>query len=250
MGKLTSKVAVVTGGNSGIGLSTAKLFAEEGACVYITGRRKTELDAAVQYIGSGAIAVQGDVTDNRHLDQLYARIKAEQGHVDVVFANAGGLGHSALLGEITEEHIDQMFDLHVRAVLFTVQKALPLLRDGASIVLNASGASCKGLASMSVYSASKAAVRSFARTWTVELAHRKIRTNVVSAGYIETPIYDTAGMTKDQFDAYRDSVMPTIPMRRFGTADEIAKAALYLASDDSAFVAGHELFVDGGVVSI
>jgi NAD(P)-dependent dehydrogenase (short-subunit alcohol dehydrogenase family) len=250
MGKLTNKVAVVTGGNSGIGLSAAKLFAEEGACVYITGRRQAELDAAVEFIGRGATGVQGDVTNNEDLDRLYAKIKAEQGHVDIVFANAGNFRNSALLGEITEEHINQSFDVHVRGVLFTVQKALPLLRDGASIVLNASAATCKGLASLSVYSASKAAVRSFARTWTAELAPRKIRTNVVSAAYIETPIFDAAGMTKEQFGAFRDAAMPSIPLRRFGTADEVANAVLYLASDESAFISGQELFIDGGVVSI
>jgi NAD(P)-dependent dehydrogenase (short-subunit alcohol dehydrogenase family) len=250
LGKLTNKVAVVTGGNSGIGLSAARLFAEEGARVYITGRRQTKLDEAVELIGHGAIGVQGDVTNNEDLDRLYAKIKAEQGHIDVVFANAGNFRNNALLGDITEEHIDQSLSLHVRAVLFTVQKALPLLRDGSSIVLNASAATCKGAASLSVYAASKAAVRSFARTWTAELAHRKIRTNVVSAAFIETPLFDAAGMTTEQFDAFRDSVMPSVPLRRFGNADEVAKAVLYLASDDSTFVSGQELFVDGGFVSI
>lgn len=250
MGKLTNKVAVVTGGNSGIGLAAAKLFTEEGAFVYITGRRQAELDAAVEFLGPNATGVQGDVTNNEDLDRLYARIKAEQGHIDIVFANAGNFRNNALLGDITEEHIDQGFDIHVRALLFTVQKALPLLRDGASIVLNASAATCKGLASLSVYSASKAAVRSFARTWTVELAPRKIRTNVVSAAFIETPLFDAAGMTKDQFGAFRDFVMPSIPLRRFGTADEVANAVLYLASDDSAFISGQEIFIDGGYVSV
>jgi NAD(P)-dependent dehydrogenase (short-subunit alcohol dehydrogenase family) len=250
MGKLTNKVAVVTGGSSGIGLSAARLFAEEGARVYITGRGKTRLDAAVELIGHGATGVLGDVTNNEDLDRLYAKIKAERGHIDVVFANAGNFRNNALLGDITKEQIDQSFDVHVRGVLFTVQKALPLLRDGASIVLNASAASCKGSPFLSVYAASKAAVRSFARTWTAELASRKIRTNVVSAAFIETPLFEAAGMTNEQVNAFRDSMMPGIPLRRFGNADEVAKAVLYLASDDSSFVSGQELFVDGGFVSI
>lgn len=250
MGKLTNKVAVITGGSSGIGLSTAELFAEEGASVYIIARKQADVEAAVAKIGSRARGVPGDVTNDGDLERLYSKIESEQGHIDIVFANAGTFADNAPLGEITVEQFDRTFDINVRAVLFTVQKALPLLRDGGSIIVNASAASVKGIPSLGVYSASKAAVRSFARTWTAELAPRKIRSNVLSAAWIDTPLLRAAGMSDEQIAHFRDMALPMIPLRRFAGADEVAKAALFLASDDSAFISGHELFIDGGTVSV
>lgn len=250
MGKLTDKVVVITGGSSGIGLSAAELFAGEGASVYIIARRQADVEAAIAKIGPRARGVAGDVTNDVDLERLYSKIQAEQGHIDIVFANAGTFADNAPLGEIMPEHFDRIIDVNVRAVLYTVQKALPLMRDGGSIVLNASAASVLGVPSLSVYSASKAAVRSFARTWTAELAHRRIRTNVVSAAWIDTPLLSAAGMTSEQIAHFRDTAMPMIPLRRFANAEEVAKAVLFLASDDSAFISGHELFVDGGTVSV
>ena len=247
--KLSGKVAVITGGNSGIGFATAKVFAEEGAQVFVTGRRQAELDAAVQKIGRGATAVQGDVTKPADLDRLYAAVQKDAGRLDIVFANAGA-GTRLPLGALTEEHIDQIFDLNVKALLFTVQKALPLLRDGASIVLNASMAASKGMPAFGVYAASKAAVRSFARTWAVDLKDRNIRVNAVSAGVVPTEGYRAAGLTQEQIEAFAAQMAAHIPLGRVGTADEVAKAVLFLASSDASYVNGIELFVDGGMAQI
>lgn len=243
MRKLEGKIVLVTGGNSGIGLATAKRFVAEGAYVYITGRRQTELDAAVEAIGKNVTGVQSDVSKLEDLDRLFVTIKQEQGHLDVVFANAG-IGEFAPLGSITEEHFDQTFNINVKGVLFTVQKALPLLPDGASIILNASIVSIKGNPAFSIYSATKAAVRSFARNWILDLKERQIRVNAISPGVIPTPSYDNLGLKDEDFP------ISAIPLGRVGTTDEIAKAVVFLASDDSSYVNGIELFVDGGMAQI
>ncbi|MBW4428874.1 MAG: glucose 1-dehydrogenase [Nostoc desertorum CM1-VF14] len=249
MKKLEGKIALVTGGNSGIGLATAKQFVAEGAYVYITGRRQVELDAAVEAIGKNVTAVQSDVSNLADLDRLFATIKQEQGHLDIIFANAGG-GQIAPLGAITEEHFDKTFNINVKGLLFTVQKALPLLPEGASIILNASTASIKGTPAFSVYSATKAAVRSFARNWTLDLRERKIRVNAISPGVVPTPGYDHLGLNDQQLQEFVDSQASAIPLGRVGKPDEIAKAVVFLASDDSSFVNGIELFVDGGMAQI
>ena len=236
--KLQGKMAVITGGTSGIGLATAKLFVREGAYVFITGRRQKELDAAVQAIGRNVTGVQGDVARLADLDRLYEAVKTK-GRIDVVFANAG-VAEFAPLGKITEEHFDKLFDTNVKGTLFTVQKALPLLNDGGSIILNGSVGSVKGTPAFGVYGATKAALRSFVRTWTSDLKDRHIRSNVVSPGPTDTPIVD--GQPEDAIAR----IVSTIPMGRMGEPDEIAKAALFLASNDSSFVTGIELFVDGG----
>ena len=249
MNKLDGKVALVTGGTSGIGLATAKQFVAEGARVFITGRRQPELDAAVKEIGKNVTGVQSDVSNLADLDRLFATIQQEQGHLDVIFANAGG-GQIAPLGAITEEHFDKAFNINVKGLLFTVQKALPLLTDGASIILNASITSIKGTPAFSVYSATKAAVRSFARTWILDLKERKIRVNAISPGVVPTPGYDHLGLSDEQLQEFVNSQAVTIPLGRVGTPDEIAKAVVFLASDDSSFVNGIELFVDGGMAQI
>jgi NAD(P)-dependent dehydrogenase (short-subunit alcohol dehydrogenase family) len=246
MKKLEGKVAVVTGGSSGIGLATAKLFADEGALVYVTGRRAKELDAAVRKIGAGTRGIQGDTTKLSDLDKLYAAIRKEAGHLDIIFANAGS-GTMLPLGAITEEQVENTFAVNVKGLLFTVQKALPLMKEGGSIVLNASMAASKGMPAFSVYAASKAAVRSFARTWAVDLKERKIRVNAVSAGVIPTEGYRTGGMTQEQVDGFAAQMAGLIPLGRVGTPEEIAKAVLFLASSDSSYVNGIELFVDGGL---
>ena len=246
MGKLDGKVALVTGGNSGIGLATAKRFVAEGATVYVTGRRQDALDAAVQEIGAGAVGVQGDVSNLADLDRLYAQIEREQGRLDVVFANAGG-GAFASLSEVTEEQFDREFNINVKGLLFTVQKALPLMKDGGAVVLNASIVSIKGMENFGVYSSTKAAVRSLARTWTAELKGVGVRVNVVSPGPIATPGVD--GLTNDPV-ALKAALASGVPMGRMGDPDEIAKAVVFLASDDSSFVAGVELFVDGGMAQV
>ena len=248
--KLKNKVAVITGGNSGIGLATAKQFVAEGAQVFITGRRQNELDAAVKEIGGNVIGVQGDVSKQADLDRLFATVKEKAGRIDVLFANAGG-GEFARLGEITEAHFDKIFGINVKGVLFTVQKALPLLPDGASVILNASIASIKGMENFGVYSATKAAVRSFARTWTNELKERQIRVNVISPGPIETPaIEGLASEVNLQADQLKAGLIAGVPLGRMGKTEEVAKVAVFLASDDSNFVAGIELFVDGGMAQI
>lgn len=249
MNKLEGKVALVTGGTSGIGLATAKHFVAEDAYVFITGRRQPELDAAVKEIGKNVTGVQSDVSYLADLDRLFATIKQEQGHLDVVFANAG-VGEIVPLGAITEEHFDKTFNINVKGLLFTVQKALPLLSEGASIILNASAASVKGSPALSVYNATKAAVRSFARTWTLDLKERHIRVNAISPGMVPTPGYDHFGLNDEQLQEFITSQAKTIPLGRVGTPDEIAKAVVFLASDDSSFVSGIELFVDGGVAQI
>jgi NAD(P)-dependent dehydrogenase (short-subunit alcohol dehydrogenase family) len=250
MSKLEGEIAVITGGNSGIGLATAQRFVAEGAYVFITGRRQSELDAAVKQIGKNVTAVQGDVSNLADLDRLYATVKQAKGHIDVLFANAG-TGEFGPLGAITEEHFDKTFNANVKGLLFTVQKALPLLKDGSSVILNASIVSSTGSPALSVYSASKAAVRSFARTFTADLKDRKIRVNAVSPGVIPSPGYrNSLGMTEEQVKQYADSVVGKIPLGRTGTLDEIAKVVSFLASDESSYVAGIELFVDGGMTQV
>ncbi|MBD2527730.1 SDR family oxidoreductase, partial [Nostoc sp. FACHB-133] len=226
-----------------------KQFVAEGAYVYITGRRQVELDAAVEAIGKNVTAMQSDVSNLADLDRLFATIKQEQGYLDIIFANAGG-GQIAPLGAITEEHFNKTFNINVKGLLFTVQKALPLLPEGASIILNASTASIKGTPAFSVYSATKAAVRSFARNWILDLRERKIRVNAISPGVVPTPGYDHLGLNDKQLQDFVDSQTSTIPLGRVGKPDEIAKAVVFLASDDSSFVNGIELFVDGGMAQI
>ncbi len=247
--KLEGKVAVITGGNSGMGLATAKRFVAEGAHVVITGRRQKELDDAVKEIGKNVTAVQGDVANLADLDRLYKVVKEKHGRVDIVFANAGA-GDLVPLGQITEQHFDKLFNINVKGLVFTVQKALPLMPDGGAIILNASIASIKGMEAFSVYSATKAAVRSFARTWTSDLKARKIRVNTLSPGPIDTPILDGLGKTKADVDQVKAGLASQVPLGRLGTPDEIAKVALFLASDDSSFVTGIELFVDGGMAQV
>jgi NAD(P)-dependent dehydrogenase (short-subunit alcohol dehydrogenase family) len=239
MGKLQGKVAVITGATAGIGLAAADLFVKEGAHVFITGRRQKELDEAVRAIGHGVTGVQGDVANLSDLDRLYDTVQATGRRIDIVFANAG-LGEFRALGEITEEHFDKLFDINVKGTLFTVQKALPLLNDGASIILTGSVASIKGTPAFWVYGATKAAIRNFVRGWTIELKDRRIRSNVLSPGPTDTPL-----VARQSPDAIA-RIVSTVPIGRMGTPAEIAKAALFLASDDSSFVAGIELFVDGG----
>jgi len=249
MSKLLGKIAVITGGNSGIGLATAKLFAKEGATVVITGRRQAELDAAVAEIGGNAVGVQGDVSKLADLDKLYAEVKSKFGHIDIVFANAG-IFEFAPIGSVTEEHYDKHFDINVKGLLFTVQKALPLLVDGGSIILNSSVVNTKGTAAFSVYSATKAAVRSFARTWTTDLKERKIRVNVVSPGPIETPGFGKIGLSEEQLQEFGAAIAGQVPLARFGQPEEIAQAVLFLASSDSSYIAGVDLYVDGGMVAV
>jgi NAD(P)-dependent dehydrogenase (short-subunit alcohol dehydrogenase family) len=249
MGRLEGKIALVTGGNSGIGLATAKRFVSEGAYVFITGRRDTELTAAVKEIGKNAIGVQGDVSNLADLDRLFAQIKQDKGKLDIVFANAG-MAKYATFGEITEALYDQTFSINVKGLLVTVQKALPLLPDGAAIVLNSSIVGSKGLSSNSVYSATKAAVRSFARTWTTDLKARRIRVNAVSPGSTDTPGLSDLLASSPAGEQRRKMIATTIPLGRLGTPDEIAKAVVFLASDDSSYVTGTELFVDGGFAQV
>src|SRR6195952_4237589 len=243
MGKLEGKVAVITGGSSGMALASAKLFVEEGAYVFITGRKQEQIDDAVKVIGRNVTGVQGDAANLADLDRLYDVVKREKGRIDVLFASAG-FGEFAKIGEVTEEHFDKTFDLNVRGTLFTVQKALPLFTDGGSIFMNGSVASIKGFPAFGVYSASKAAVRSFARTWLVDLKDRKIRVNVLSPGTIDTPILDPLGPEAKEY------FKTLIPRGEMGRPEEIATVALFLGSDDSSFVNGIELFVDGGTSQI
>lgn len=249
MGKLEDKIAVITGGNSGIGLATAQRFATEGAYVFITGRRQLELDAAVKQIRKNVTGVQGDVSNLADLDRLYATVKREKGRIDILFANAGR-GEFVPLGAITEEHFDNTFNINVKGLLFTVQKALPLIPDGGAIILNGAIASIKGTPAFSVYSATKAAVRSFARTWSVDLKARKIRVNALSPGPIETPLVDGLMSNEEATKQFKAHVASATPMGRWGSSDEVAKVAVFLASDDSSYVTGIELFVDGGMAQI
>jgi NAD(P)-dependent dehydrogenase (short-subunit alcohol dehydrogenase family) len=239
--KLDGKVAVITGGSAGIGLGTAKRFAAEGARVYITGRRQAELDKAVAEMGPAATAIRADASKLADIDRVYDIVKKQVGHIDILFANAG-FYEFGKFGEITEEHFDNTFNTNVRGLLFLVQKALPLLRSGSSVILNGSIASLKGIPSFSVYDATKAAVRSFARGWIVDLKGRGIRINVLSPGHTDTP-----GLATLLTDEQKQGIVTTIPLERLGTADDLARAAVFLASDDSAYVNGVELFVDGGV---
>ena len=248
MGKLDGKIAVITGGNSGLGLATAERFVAEGAYVFITGRRQDELDAAVRAIGGNVNGVQGDISKLDDLDRLFAVVREKKGRIDVLFANAGG-GEFAPLGQITEAHFDKTFDVNVKGTVFTVQKALPLMSAGASIVINGSMVSTKGLPAFGVYAATKAALRSFARTWSVDLAPRGIRVNVVSPGTVVTPAYQTL-LTDEQIEGFTAQAAATTPLGRVGTADEIARAVVFLASEDASFVDGAELFVDGGAAQI
>jgi len=249
MNKLEGKIALITGGNSGIGLATAKQFVNEGAHVYITGRRDPELAAAVKEIGRNVTGVQGDVSNLGDLDRLFAQIKREKGKLDIVFANAG-MAKYAALGKITEKLYDLTFDINVKGLLFTVQKALPLLPDGASIILNASIVASKGLSSNSVYSATKAAVRSFARTWTTDLKARRIRVNAVSPGSTDTPGLSDLLASGEAGQERLKMISNTVPLGRLGRPDEIAKAVVFLASDDSSYITGTELFVDGGFAQV
>lgn len=249
MAKLDGKVALITGGNSGIGLATAKRFVVEGAYVFITGRREAELAAAVKDIGRNVTGVQGDVASLADLDRLFAQIKKEKGRLDIVFANAG-IAKYTPLGSIPEELFDAIFDINVKGVLFTVQKALPLLSDGGSVILNASIVGSKGLPANSVYAATKAAVRSFARTWTTDLKARHIRVNAISPGTIDTPGLNQLLESSETGKQRKQTISSNIPLARFGTPDEIAKAVVFLASDDSGYVTGTELFVDGGFAQV
>ncbi|MBX9601020.1 MAG: SDR family oxidoreductase [Bryobacteraceae bacterium] len=247
--KLEGKIALVTGGSTGIGLATAQRFANEGAFVFITGRRQAELDKAGALIGGNVTAVRADVSNLKDLDELYEQIKNEKGRLDVLLANAGG-GSFAPLGSITEAEYDRTFNTNVKGVLFTVQKALPLMPDGGSIILTASIVSIKGTPAFSVYSATKAAVRSFARVWTNDLKDRQIRVNVLSPGPIETPGVDGLVQNAEDRRALYSQLAASVPLGRVGQPDEVAKAAVFLASGDSSYVAGIELFVDGGAAQV
>jgi NAD(P)-dependent dehydrogenase (short-subunit alcohol dehydrogenase family) len=249
MNMLEGKVAVITGGNSGIGFATAKRFVAEGAYVFITGRRQSELNAAVRGIGKNVTDVQGDVSNLADLDRLYSIVKQQKGRIDILFANAG-LGEFATLREISETHFDKTFGVNVKGLLFSVQKAVPLFKDGGSIILNSSIAASKGVEGFSVYSASKAAVRSFARTWTVDLRDRKIRVNAISPGQIDSPALSDLMENEEQSSQLKKDLVSSVPLRRMGTPDEVAKVVTFLASDESSYVTGIELFVDGGAAQI
>jgi len=249
MGRLAGKIALITGGTSGIGLATARQFVDEGAYVFITGRRDRELGAAVQQIGKNVTGVQGDVSHLGDLDRLYAQITRDKGRLDSVFANAG-IAKYAPLGTITEEFYESLFRINVKGVLFTVQKALPLLPDGASIILNASIVASKGFATNSVYSATKAAVRSFARTWTTDLKDRRIRVNAVSPGAIDTPGLTELLGSSEVGQQRAKTIASRVPLGRRGTPEEVAKAVVFLASDESSYITGTELFVDGGMAQV
>lgn len=248
--KLAGKIALVTGGTSGLGLATAKRFVAEGAKVIVTGRRPAELDAAVAELGANATGIRGDISVLSDLDRLYESIRETHGRLDVLFANAGG-GAFVPLGAITEEHFDKYFGINVKGTLFTVQKALPLMAAGGSLVLNGSMVSIQGVPGFTVYAATKAALRSFARTWAVDLKGRNIRVNVVSPGTVVTPGYkNELGMTDEQIKGFVAQAAAATPLGRAGTPDEIAKAVVFLASDDSSYMTGAELFVDGGAAQI
>ena len=247
--KLEGKIAVITGGNSGIGLATAKRFVTEGAYVFITGRRQKQLDLAVSEIGKNVMGIQSDVSNLADIDKIYTTIKDQKNRIDIIFANAG-IAQFAPLEKISEEHFDKIFRINVKGLLFTVQKLLPIFQEGGSIILNASIGSSKGVEESSVYSATKAAVRSFARTWTVDLRHRKIRVNAISPGPIDTPIFSNVMQNEEQLEQFKKNIVNTVPMERMGTPDEVAKVVSFLASDDSSYITGIELFLDGGLAQI
>jgi NAD(P)-dependent dehydrogenase (short-subunit alcohol dehydrogenase family) len=246
MSKLNGKIAVVTGGSTGIGLATAQRFVAEGAYVFITGRRQQELDAAVALIGNNIEGVQGDISSLADIERLRAHIESTKGHLDILFANAG-IGSFTPLGQITEEAFDKLADINFKGTFFTVQTLLPLIPDGGSIILNSSIAASKGFGSFSVYSATKAAITALARAWTVDLQERRIRVNSLSPGTIDTPIGQASGLTQEQYEGFLASNAPKTPAGRNGTSEDIASAALFLASGESSFVTGTELIVDGGV---
>jgi NAD(P)-dependent dehydrogenase (short-subunit alcohol dehydrogenase family) len=247
MSKLAGKIALVTGGNGGLGLAAAKRFVAEGATVYISGRRQRELDSAVREIGAGVAGIQGDIANLADLDRMFATIRERSGRLDILFANAG-IGEFVPLGEITEEHFDRIFGVNVRGTVFTIQKAIPLMRDGGTIVINGSMVSVKGMAAFSVYAATKAALRSFARTWSVDLKGRGIRINVVSPGTVITPGYSALGDA--HIDQIKQGVAATTPLGRVGTPEEIASAVVFLASDESSYMTGADLFVDCGAAQV
>jgi NAD(P)-dependent dehydrogenase (short-subunit alcohol dehydrogenase family) len=247
MPRLEGKVAVITGGSSGIGLATAKRFVQEGACVFISGRRQVELDKAIAEIGSNATAVQGDVANPNDIDRLYQTVAAKKGKLDILFANAG-IAEPVPTHDVTAEHYDKTFGVNARGVFFTVQKALPLMNDGGSIIVNGSGAWQKGIPMYSTYSATKAVLRSFVRTWTAELAGKGIRANMVSPGPIETPLLE--GQFGPNIGSIKDQLVAMTPMQRIGRPEEIASAVLFLASDESSFITGVDLPVDGGTVAV
>jgi len=247
--KLAGKIAVITGGNSGIGLATAKRFVEEGAHVVITGRREKALAEAAAYIGKNVTPVSGDVSKLEDLDRLYATVKEKHGHIDILFANAGA-GTVASLAAASEAHFDQTFDVNVKGLFFTVQKALPLFKDGGSIILNSSVSNVMGLPGFTAYAASKAAVRSFARGWTMELKDRKIRVNSMSPGPIETPALDKVGLPPEQVEQAVAQFTSQVPLGRRGKPEEIAAAIVFLASDESSYITGVDLPVDGGMAQV
>jgi NAD(P)-dependent dehydrogenase (short-subunit alcohol dehydrogenase family) len=249
MSRLRDKVAVITGGSSGIGLATARRFVTEGARVFIIGRRQAELDRAVAQIGRGVTAVQGDVSSLDDLDRLYIQVTEQTGKIDVLFANAGVV-ETVPIGRITPQHFDHTFGVNTRGLLFTVQKALPLMRDGGSIIVTGSIAWMKAMPGYTTYSASKAAVRSFVRTWTLELKDRGIRVNSLSPGPVDTPIIEGQFETQVQADQFKAGFAAAIPLGRLGRPEELAAAALFLASNDSSFVTGIDLCVDGGIAQI
>jgi NAD(P)-dependent dehydrogenase (short-subunit alcohol dehydrogenase family) len=249
MARLAGKVAVITGGSSGIGLATAQRFVDEGAHVFIVGRRQSELDKAKALIGDGVSTLAGDVTVSADLDRLFATVLEQKGALDVLVVSSGRFEHQEL-GKITEENFDATFDLNARATLFTVQNALPLMHTGGSVILIGSVADSLGLPGNSTYSATKAALRSYVRTWTREFTDRGIRFNTLSPGPVETPMIDGAADSVEAADALRAQFVAAIPLNRMGRPEEIAAAALFLASDDSSFVAGAELSVDGGMAQV
>ncbi len=249
MSKLSNKVAVVTGGSSGIGLATARRFIADGAQVVITGRNQEALDAAVAELGKWATGVQGDVANLEDLDCLFAQVEEQFGRVDVLFANAG-IAPFAAFETVTEEHFDSLFNINVRGLFFSVQKALPLLSEGASVILNASVVAQSGLPNTSIYSATKAAVRSLGRTLAAELSPRGIRVNVVSPGLIETPLWGKVGLSQDDIDAFGAQVVQQTPLRRPGKPEEIAATAAFLASDDASYFTGADLVADGGMIQV
>ena len=249
MGKLDGKIAVITGGNSGIGLATAKEFVNEGAKVVITGRNQLTIDDALQSLGGNATGLKCDVSSLSDLDNLCEIVKKKHGHIDIIFANAG-IAFANVLGETDEKSVDSHININIKGVFFTIQKALPLLVDGSSIILTASIVKDKGFANFSIYSATKAAVRSFAKSWATDLKERKIRVNSISPGPIETPILSRMGMSEEELKVYGEQFASQVPLFRLGQPEEIAKTALFLASSDSSFINGADIPVDGGLAQV